>query len=191
MLTLGKSGTKATIIDLRTPIRDAEALVRPGLRPPLSLAVDLPDTPVRAQADKTAVVQMIMNLVINARDALIQSPPDGRSGKIEVAVTVPGEITDTPELNVGAIDPNLRYACITVSDNGPGMTDEVLSQIFMPYFSTKGERGTGLGVPIVVNAVQDHGGALHLQSTLGVGTTFTIYWPLSAETVGNESEVMA
>lgn len=62
------------------------------------------------------------------------------------------------------------------------MGADVLANIFQPYFSTKGERGTGLGVPIVVNAVQEHGGALQLQSSIGQGTSFAIYWPLVDDT---------
>lgn len=181
MLTLGKGDNVRAQIDLRRPVRDAEALVRPGLRPPLGLHVDLPDAEVRTMADSTAVVQMLMNLIINARDALMEHTRPGETGLISVSMTLPDHTPHGTQMDIGAINPARRYACIRVSDNGPGMGPDVMSNVFQPYFSTKGDRGTGLGVPIVVNAVLDHGGALQLHSTLGQGTTFTIYWPLLDE----------
>ncbi|MCC5992173.1 MAG: PAS domain-containing protein [Rhodobacteraceae bacterium] len=186
MLALGKSSAVRDQIDLRRPLRDAEALVRPGLRAPVSLCVDLPNEAVIAYADSTAVVQMLMNLIINARDALMDAPPPDGTARIAVALSVPDRIDPDRAYDIGQVDPSRRYACIVVQDNGPGMNDEVRANIFTPYFSTKGDAGTGLGVPMVVNTVQDQGGALLLESGAGQGTRFTIMWPLEDIVAGAE-----
>lgn len=178
MLSLGKTDAVRDQIDLRRPLRDAEALVRPGLRAPVSLCVDLPSEPVSSYADSTAVVQMVMNLIINARDALMAAPPPDGVGRISVSMSLPDSPNPDAPYDIGQIDPSRRYACIMVQDNGPGMSDEVRANIFTPYFSTKGNAGTGLGVPMVVNAVQDQGGALLLETEAGKGTRFTLMWPL-------------
>lgn len=186
MLSLGKSSAVREQIDLRRPLRDAEALVRPGLRAPVSLFVDLPSEAVTAHADSTAVVQMVMNLIINARDALMDAPPADGAARIVVSLSLPDRLDPDGAYDIGQVDPSRRYACIVVQDNGPGMSDEVRANIFTPYFSTKGDAGTGLGVPMVVNAVQDQGGALMLESAAGKGTRFTIMWPLEDVVAGAE-----
>lgn len=178
MLSLGKSNPTREVIDLCRSVRDAEMLVRTGLRAPVKLTVDLPTQPIMTRADGTAIIQMVMNLIINARDALLSNPPEQGASLIHLSVAdaSPTDLADSYE--IGAIDPSLRYACLTVRDTGPGMSQAVRDNIFTPYFSTKGANGSGLGVPIVVAAVREHGGALSLQTAPGKGTTFKIMWPI-------------
>lgn len=181
MLSLGKNTQVKKLFDLRGPLRDAEALVRPRLRAPITLSVDLPDQPVMTWADNTAVVQMVMNLIINAHDALKSRSTRAELGRISLSLTLGDRQQLATTCDIGGIDPARAYAIITVTDNGPGMCSEVRENIFTPYFSTKGADGTGLGVPIVVNSVQGQGGGLSLFSQQGTGTKFTIFWPLNED----------
>ncbi|NBB97922.1 MAG: PAS domain-containing protein [Alphaproteobacteria bacterium] len=177
LMDLGKNRDHESVpLDLRAPVRDAVALVRPGLRPPLQLDLSLPDAPVMVMADAMSAVQVVMNLCINARDAIVGSAID--TGRIRVGMrdATPGDL-GLP-FQIGAPDAESRYACVTIDDNGPGMPAEVLENVFTPYFSTKGDKGTGLGLQIVVSALQAHSAALSLDSAPGRGTRFTILWPV-------------
>lgn len=178
MMALGKKKVEKCSIDLRDPVQDAIDLVRAGLRPPVQLNLSVPPEPVLCMADQTAVMQAILNLCINARDAITSATDDGTDGTISVTV-MPATCDDADQaFDIGTCQGGLEYAKIQVSDDGPGMDAETRANIFTPYFSTKGERGTGLGLPIVVGAITDHGGALRLDTAPGQGTVFTIMWPV-------------
>ena len=191
MLSLGKNTTVRRPIDLRNPLRDAEALVLPGLRAPISLCVKLPDHPVPTVADNTAVIQMVMNLIINARDALRDHKSTSADSQITLSLGVAEGAEIDQDCEIGAISPAARYAVIEVADTGPGMTKDVIENIFTPYFSTKGDAGTGLGVPIVVNTILEQGGGLRLRSELGAGTCFTIFWPIEQDAEPEPSDTGA
>lgn len=104
--------------------------------------------------------QVILNLVLNARDATT-----GPGGVISIAaMPSPGDPT---------------HADICVEDNGTGMSTDELSRAFEPYFTTKGEAGTGLGLPICREIVERHGGELFAQSEAGIGSRFTIRLPVT------------
>jgi CheY-like chemotaxis protein len=127
--------------------------------------------------------RLISNLAVNARDAL-----NGGGGSVEIgAMTVPGaEIKSLRggrgEYLFGELDPDARYVRLRVSDTGAGIAPEIIERVFEPFFTTKGrERGTGLGLAVVHGAIMAHGGACHLKSELGKGTTFSIYLPLAAD----------
>lgn len=122
--------------------------------------------------DQDKLQQVIMNLCVNARDAM----PDG--GQITLRThRQPG----TGIARLGG-DPDLQYACIEVQDTGQGMTPEVRARIFEPFFTTKAKnRGTGLGLAVVFGIVKSHGGMLDVISSPGHGTTFKVYLPVAAE----------
>jgi PAS domain S-box-containing protein len=135
------------------------------------LAPDLP----KIGADRAQLRQVIMNLVINASEAL-----DHKSGTIRIATT-----PVTLPLPASAATPPLSelvpgdYVCLEITDTGSGMTPEVLGRIFDPFFTTK-FTGRGLGLPAVLGIVRTHGGALKVQSTSGQGSTFRVYLPVSS-----------
>lgn len=181
LMALGRPGTEKGWADLRAPLQDAAALVRGSLRAPLRLELALPEAPMTARIDPTGIMQMALNLCLNARDALVQSPPAGGAGLIRLGLALDDPAEPAPAFEIGQRDPSIRHARITVTDNGPGMDAETRARVFTPYFSTKGDRGTGLGVPVAAEVVKDHRGALALETAPGQGARFTIFLPIGGE----------
>jgi signal transduction histidine kinase/DNA-binding response OmpR family regulator len=126
------------------------------------------------KADPGQIEQVIMNLVINARDAM---PEGGR-----LTVSTSNEFIDSES---SALRPNLApgmYVVLTVSDTGCGMSKEIQERIFEPFFTTKEKgRGTGLGLSTVYGIVIESGGIIEVESALGHGTVFRVYFPFTAE----------
>jgi len=124
----------------------------------------------RVEADPVQFEQVIMNLAVNARDAM----PDG--GQLDIKTRNIQVDQDMSREHAG-LEPG-SYVLLTVSDNGTGMDEETLSRIFDPFFTTKEEgKGTGLGLAIVYGIIRKHGGFIYCRSTIGEGTTFLIFLP--------------
>ncbi|MDR7420705.1 MAG: PAS domain S-box protein [Armatimonadota bacterium] len=158
------------VLDLNTVVRDMVPMLQRLLGPSIVLDVALRSVDDPVLADRGQVEQLLLNLVVNGRDAM----PDG--GTIRVA-TAPVAFEAADE---GAIiaAPAGRYVALVVSDTGTGMTDEVRRRAFEPFFTTKPRnQGTGLGLATVYGIVQQSKGGLRLESAPGRGTTFTIYIP--------------
>jgi signal transduction histidine kinase len=134
----------------------------PGTRVILELARDLPKCLVEPPQFNAA----ILNLVVNARDAM----PEGGVIRISTAA-IRG-------MNLGR---PCEYVRVRVRDHGVGMPPEVLGRIFDPYFTTKGDRGTGLGIPQVHALSQQVGGFVRVDSTVGEGTSFDLFFPVQEE----------
>jgi len=122
--------------------------------------------------DPNQIEQIMMNLLVNARDAM----PDG--GLITITswlIDVGGDRLNIPSY----VEPG-RYVMLSVSDTGTGISKEVINRIFDPFFTTKEKgKGTGLGLATVYGIVKDHKGYVSVQSDVGKGTTFEIYFPVS------------
>jgi signal transduction histidine kinase len=136
----------------------------------ITLRTSCADDLWHVQADPGQLEQVLVNLIVNARDAI------AGHGEIEVETT--NLETSQPGGPVGPAMPG-RYVVLTVRDNGRGMSDIVRSKLFEPFFTTKETgAGTGLGLATVYGAVQQNGGTITVDSTLGEGSTFRIFLPM-------------
>ncbi len=135
----------------------------------ISIELCPPDTPAFVSVDRTMFEQLLMNLAINARDAM----PDGGSFSITTARC---ELS-RQDADIFQIQPG-RYVKMNISDTGQGICDDIRERIFDPFFTTKElGKGTGLGLSIVYGIVRQHGGAITIESIEGTGTTFGILLP--------------
>ena len=129
----------------------------------------------------TDLIQILLNLTVNAFQCTPQShlvKVEGRVLRDPLDLTTFKDGPETRFLNVENFANSAPLLQVTVQDNGPGIPQEILPKIFQPYFTTKGaKQGTGLGLNIVQRLIKEAKGALHLQTRLGEGTTFTVYLP--------------
>jgi signal transduction histidine kinase len=156
------------VVEINAVVEELAAMLRPLLGSRIELILELDDSGASVEADPGQLQQVVMNLAINARDAM---PGGGR-----VTISVAGlELTDptaSPPRQPG------RYVQIAVSDTGTGMDEETRSRAFDPFFTTKEEgKGTGLGLATVHGIVTQSGGDIQIESEPGEGTTFRICLP--------------
>ncbi len=170
-----KQTLKPEIVDVRESLDELTHLLNRlvGEKVKLLLNHDPDILPIRA--DKRQLEQVIMNLVVNARDAM----PDGGEVKIETRV----EHLDTPFERDRAVVPAGDYVVVSVVDQGIGIPPDKLPKIFEPFYTTKrvGE-GTGLGLSMAYGIVKQTGGYIFAESVVGSGTSFTLYFPVTTET---------
>lgn len=137
----------------------------------IELRATIEPTPM-VECDVVQIEQVLLNLIINARDAL----HGGGTIDLRIEPAARADIPDIALLDLADTAAN-EFVCLTVADNGPGMTEEVRKRAFEPFFTTKEEQGTGLGLSIVYGAVRKHGGAITIDSQPGQGCRFTIWLP--------------
>jgi two-component system cell cycle sensor histidine kinase/response regulator CckA len=166
-----QEAARPVVLDLNTVITDAISWLGRFIGEDVELINRLDPDLATVQADPGQMEQVLMNLAINARDAM----PAGGRLTIETANAALDEGYASAQVE---IEPG-KYVLLTISDTGVGMDDEVLSHIFEPFFTTKPKgKGTGLGLATVYGIVGQHGGHIRVHSELGRGTTFDIYLPV-------------
>ena len=171
------------VVDVNTVVGDMERLLRPLIGENIELVTRLSTQTGRTRADAGQLEQVIMNLVVNAKDSM----PEG--GKLTL---------QTADVDVGQnyshhrfIQPG-RYAVISVADTGHGMDKETQSRIFEPFFTTKEKgKGTGLGLSTVYGIVKQSSGYVFAQSEVGAGTIFYVYLPRVEDSAEELSPVKA
>jgi PAS domain S-box-containing protein len=158
------------VIDLNRVVRDLEPMLRRLIGEDLDLEVVTDRKPAAVKADPGQMGQIIMNLVVNARDAM----PQG--GRLTLKTT-PAEFKESRNTRFGLAPPG-AYVMLAAQDTGVGMDEATQAHIFEPFFTTKEPgKGTGLGLSTVYGIVKQSGGFLDLVSEPGAGSTFTIYLP--------------
>jgi signal transduction histidine kinase len=161
------------IVDVNEVINDLERMLRRILGEHIDMRIRLDTEPTTVLIDPTAFEQVLMNLVVNARDAM-------PSGGVLTVETGSKTLSEADVLHRGGEGPVGKYAFLVVSDTGIGMSREVQEQIFDPFFSTKsGTEGTGLGLSTCYGIIKQAGGFTSVYSEVGTGTTFRVYLPQS------------
>ena len=160
------------VLNLNAIVRDMAAMVKRLIGSHIEFAVEAASDLGSVKADPTQVGQIILNLAANARDAM---PMGGKLVLSTANVALDETTRPYPDVTPG------RYAVLTVSDTGIGMSAEVMAHVFEPFYTTKGVgQGTGLGLATVYGIVAQSHGHIAVASAVGVGTTFRIYFPIVA-----------
>jgi len=167
-----RQATRSRLFELGAVVRGMDTMLRRLMGPEIELEIVSPKEPVHVVADSGNIEQVVLNLVVNARDAM----PHG--GLIMVRV----EEIDLDEIAASTLveaQPG-RYARLSVADTGTGIDEKVRARLFEPFFTTKEHgKGTGLGLSIVYGIVKQSGGYITVTSEPGRGATFLIYLPLA------------
>jgi two-component system, cell cycle sensor histidine kinase and response regulator CckA len=164
------------VVDVNSIVADMERLLRPLIGENIDLTTRLSPNVGHTRADAGQLEQVIMNLVVNAKDAM---PNGGR-----ILIQTSEENLDTVRQERFLIQPG-PYILLSVSDTGGGMDKETQSRIFEPFFTTKEKgKGTGLGLSTVYGIVKQSGGYVFAHSEMGSGTTFRIYLPKVTDPTG-------
>src|SRR6202522_761438 len=171
------------VVDVNTVVGDMERLLRPLIGENIELVTRLSTQTGRTRADAGQLEQVIMNLVVNAKDAM----PEGGKLTVQTAdVTARQSFSERRFIQPG------RYTVISVSDTGHGMDKETQSRIFEPFFTTKEKgKGTGLGLSTVYGIVKQSSGYVFAQSEVGAGTIFYVYLPRIEESAEELSPAKA
>lgn len=161
-------------VDLNQLASDLVALMAETFPRTVTFQLALNDKLPPLLADQTQLQQIVLNLCVNARDAM----PHGGC----ITVTTGFRLGTELQSRHHSADSARRYACLDVSDTGTGMTPEVRARIFEPFFTTKqANQGTGLGLAVVYGITSSHQGFIDVDSTMGVGSTFHVYLPLAGD----------
>ncbi len=173
---------KPVVLDLTDVVSGLEKMLRRLLRESIDLKFELTHDEASLKIDQGQLEQLIVNLVVNAKDAV--APTKGCIVvRTEFAELSFADVEDRPEMQAG------RFACLSVSDNGEGMTEQVKARMFDPFFTTKPVgSGTGLGLSTVYGIVKQAGGSIDVQTECGKGTVFRVYFPESHSKPEGENE---
>ena len=164
-----------TVLDLNAVVSDTEAILQRLIGEDVALTAELEPELALVRADPGQIGQVLLNLAVNARDAM----PDGGRLTISTSNADVGEA----EARHLSVEPG-RYVAITVRDTGQGMDEETQARIFEPFFTTKEPgQGTGLGLATVYGIVAQSGGSICVRSAIGEGSTFTVFLPRIGEGV--------
>jgi len=167
LLLFSRRGTtRREVVDLNDVVRANSGLLRHLMRENIAFSVETAAGPLLVEADRGQLDQVLMNLAVNAADAM---PAGGR-------------------LAIRTCEVGGEWVELAVSDSGHGIDEAIRAKIFEPFFTTKGsERGTGLGLSVVHGIVEGHGGSIAVESERAAGTTFRVRFPRVAADRGHDA----
>ncbi len=174
LLNLSRPEAEAPMaLDLNTLLRDMENMLRHLLRQGIRLELALDPALGTVRADPARLEQVVLNLVLNARDAM----PGGGTLTLTTA-----NRTVAPGMPINGLPPPGAYVLLTVADTGTGIDAATLPHVFEPFFTTKpGGQGTGLGLAVVADVAREYNGHVRVRSAVGQGTTFSLYLPRATD----------
>ncbi|WP_163338218.1 PocR ligand-binding domain-containing protein [Desulfopila sp. IMCC35008] len=175
LLAFGRKQTLDFVpADLNSVVLEFQELLRRTVREDIEITTQISDTSAPVRADIRQLEQVIMNLVVNAQDAM----PLGGKLIIETSrVFLPQKDT-----HLEIVPSPGEYIKLSVRDTGCGIPENIRSQVFEPFFSTKGDKGTGLGLATVYGIITQHKGTVSIENTQGSsGTAISVYLPVSAD----------
>ncbi|MCC1480249.1 PAS domain-containing protein [Roseibaca sp. Y0-43] len=179
-LTRLESARPSAITQPLEPIlRAAADLLHPSLDGAIRLELDFADSGLFVHGDRMEVMQVVLNLLLNARDACRQRLDHDASAPAVLSVRArPCAPVNWPVApDIGALLAGVEYVTIDVADTGDGIDPALRGAIFTPYLSTKGDAGAGLGLTVVADIVQSRGAALQVVSNATGGTRMRVFWP--------------
>jgi two-component system, cell cycle sensor histidine kinase and response regulator CckA len=181
LLAIGRrQPSRPLSLSLNESVRQLSSLLRRMVPEHVSLSTQLGDDVPNIVADPGQLDQVLLNLVANARDAM----PDGGQLSIETSTTALRHPEQLPPLAPG------KYATLRVKDSGHGMSAETQERVFEPFFTTKSPAlGTGLGLATVYGIVKQHGGHIVVESEPGQGSSFSLFFPATAEPLSGHERV--
>lgn len=164
---------QARRVELGALVREADRMLRRVISEAVSFSIEVPDGSLDVLVDPSQLMQVLLNLVVNARDAV--------QGQGRIAIAVAQRVVDQASASELELEPG-RYAVLSVSDDGPGMAPEVLAQAFDPFYTTKAPgEGTGLGLSVCYGIVRQARGQILLSCEPRGGTTVTVLLPLAEQ----------
>ena len=173
-----KSEVHPESVDVNRAVQELARMVQETFPRVIEIGLELGDGVPLISIDNTQLHQALLNLCINARDAMMEtSGGRPKGGRLTIrTLVVDGDVLAARE----EADPARRYVEISVADQGVGMSDATVQRIFEPFFTTKEfGKGTGLGLALVYGVVRTHGGFVDVDSRLGEGTVFRLYFPVA------------
>ena len=167
-----RQATSPRLFALGDVVTGMDTLLRRLIGPEIELEISAPAAPITVVADPAQIEQVVLNLVVNARDAM----PEG--GRLTVRVE---EVEFDEAAAVAQVEGRAgRYARLSVTDTGTGIDEQTRAKLFEPFFTTKEQgKGTGLGLSIVYGIVKQSGGYISVVSEPGRGAAFLIHLPLA------------
>jgi PAS domain S-box-containing protein len=161
---------RRTEVQPKLLFKELESIIKDTFPKDIQLRFSIPNDVWTLFGDPTQVHQILLNLCLNARDAM----PDGGS----LIIGAENQILDEAHVKMGSEVKAGRFVCITVTDSGTGISLDIIQKIFEPFFTTKElHKGTGLGLSTVMAIVKNHEGVVNVYSEPGKGTTFKVYLP--------------
>ena len=176
-----KSDEESTPIDMAAIIKESMQMLRSAIPTSVEFKQHISDDPCSVMGDATQINQIVMNLVINAADAMSEE-----GGILDVTLE---NILQEEKTCFDCVLAPGPYVRLRMKDTGEGIEPKIMDRIFEPYYTTKEVgKGTGMGLSVIHGIVKRHGGGIWVKSTLGKGTVFEIYFPALEETAEEEKE---
>ncbi len=175
------------VLNVNAQIQESVAMLRRLIGENMDLQLHLSANVWPIEADRGQFEQILVNLVVNARDAIEEART--RASEMKITIETANQTVDEQYADEHAGARTGHFVMLAVSDTGKGMDEQTLSHIFEPFFTTKGlSRGTGLGLATIYGIVKQNGGNIYVYSEPEKGTTFKILWPAAQNALAAEEE---